>query len=143
MKRKDTVVTVMSLVAATWLGSAAVRAADQGSLGSASHPGSEAEMARFFTGSEPYRVDVFSGKLVCMRCDLSHAPDSVAQCRKNGHQHVLSMKDGSMIHPLLATSPEMLERMNSAELHGKNVKVQGRYYPSTGWILVNAITPDD
>lgn len=112
-------------------------------IGEASHPGSESEMARFFTGSEPYRVDIFPGKLVCLRCDLAHAPGAAAQCAKEGHRHALMSHGGSMVHPLLVTNEQMLERINSAELHGKNVKVQARYYPSIGSILVIGVTPGD
>lgn len=112
-------------------------------ISEASHPGSESEMARFFTGSEPYRVDIFPGKLVCLRCNLAHTPGAAAQCAKEGHRHALMLDGGSMVHPLLVTDEQTLERINSAELHGKNVKVQGRYYPSIGSILVIGITPGD
>jgi len=63
------------------------------------------------------------------------------QCKKEGHRHALSMDDGSMIHPLLAGNKEVLEQINSDELHGKEVTVRGKYFPSTGWIFVNQVTP--
>lgn len=144
MRRIAFIMEIAVCVAIVALCGAPPEARGQGTpISEASHPGSESEMAQFFTGSEPYRVDVFPGKLVCLRCDLAHAPGAVAQCAKEGHHHALMSDGGSMVHPLLVTNEQMLQRINSAELHGKNVKVQGRYYPSIGSILVIGITPGD
>ena len=44
-----------------------------------------------------------------------------------------------MIHPLLAGTDEMLKRINSSELHDKKGVVTGKYYPSTGAILVSSV----
>jgi hypothetical protein len=95
-------------------------------------------MAKFYTGPLE-RIGTFPGKLVCLRCDLAPSKASAAQCKKEGHVHALSMDDGSMIHPLLATSSEVLARINSPELHHQEVKVHGKYYVSTGAILVSSI----
>jgi len=93
-------------------------------------------MAKFYTGPLE-TVGTFPGKLLCLRCNLAHG--SAAECAKEGHRHVLSMEDGSMIHPLLAGTEEIFKQLNSNELHNKKVKVDGKYYSSTGAILVNRI----
>ncbi len=64
----------------------------------------------------------------------------MAQCEKEGHHHALSMDSYSMVHPLLAGTDDVLKQINSGELHGKEVAVHGRYYPSTGVIFVDRIS---
>ncbi len=100
--------------------------------------GSVLGMAKFYPGVGD-RVGTFPGKLVCLRCDLKGGSEAMAACAKEGHRHALAMDGGSMIHPLLAGTEEVLARINSAELHGKHVEVRGKYYPSTGVILVDRI----
>ena len=39
-----------------------------------------------------------------------------------------------------STIMEIQHRINSNELHGREVEVSGKYYPSTGIILVSNIT---
>ncbi|MBI2963425.1 MAG: hypothetical protein HYY35_06700 [Deltaproteobacteria bacterium] len=95
-------------------------------------------MSSFYAGSI-VRTGQFRGKLVCLRCDLKPGPEAMKQCEKEGHRHALSMDEGWMIHPLLAGTPEVADRINSADLHGKEVVVFGRYYPSTGVIFAGTI----
>lgn len=102
--------------------------------------GQSLAMAKFYAGPLE-TIGTFPGKLVCLRCDLAPSPGSAEQCKKEGHKHALSMEDGSMIHPLLASDEKVLEQINSAELHHKQVRVEGKYYVSTGAILVGRITP--
>lgn len=104
--------------------------------------GSVLSMAKFYTGVVGTQGK-FPGKLVCLRCDLKPCDMSTKLCAEEGHRHALSMREGSMIHPLLAGTEKVLERVNSAELHGKNVTVDGTYYPSTGAILVGQITVEE
>lgn len=126
--------------AAVLVGASAAYAADAHSVTPRVPPGGDQmSMSRFYTGPVS-RIGTFKGKLMCLRCDLAHAPDGAAQCQKEGHKHALSMDDGSMIHPLLAGTDEMLKRINSSELHDKSVIVTGKYYPSTGAILVSSVT---
>ena len=47
-----------------------------------------------------------------------------------------------MIHPLLPGTAEVAAKINSRALHGKKVKVAGKYYPSTGAILVSRIVAE-
>ena len=98
-------------------------------------------MLRFYAGSPALtRTGDFPGKLVCLRCDLKPGPDAMAQCEKEGHRHALSMDRDAMIHPLIAGSEPVLKQINSAELHGKDVVVHGKYYPATGIIFVDRIS---
>lgn len=101
--------------------------------------GQTLSMAKFYAGPLE-RMGTFPGKLVCLRCDLAHSTQRAEQCQKEGHVHALSMDDGSMIHPLLAGTEEALKQINSPQLHGKKVKVDGKHYVMTGAILVSRIT---
>lgn len=93
--------------------------------------------SRFYSGSL-IRTGAFPGKLVCLRCDLKPGPEAMKLCREKGHRHALSMEGGWMVHPLLAGTKEVADRINSAELHDKEVVVHGKYYDS-GAILVGSI----
>lgn len=130
---------------ATAAGAVALLAARSLSWGDDKHSATDAppregysSMARFYSGPE-MRLGEFSGKLVCLRCDLAPGSGHTEQCAKEGHRHALSMDDGSMIHPLLAGSKEALAAINSPALHGKAVKVHGKYYPSTGVIVADRV----
>jgi hypothetical protein len=101
--------------------------------------GSTLSMARFYGGSSA-RIGDYAGKLVCLRCDLKGGVDAMAQCEKEGHHHALSMDSDSMIHPLLPGTDKVLKKINSGELHGKEVTAHGNYYPATGAILVDRIS---
>lgn len=96
-------------------------------------------MSSFYTGDG--QLGTFTGNLVCLRCDLAPAPGGggARTCEKSGHRHALSMDGGEMIHPLLAGSAEMQERINEGAMHGRHVRVNGKYYPSTGLILVTSV----
>jgi hypothetical protein len=95
----------------------------------------------FFTGPQSdIQVGTFPGKLVCLSCDLG-GPGGKEQCGKVGHRHALLAADGSMVHPLIPGTEEVLARINSNELHGKKVKVHGKYYPALGSILVDRVEP--
>lgn len=104
-------------------------------------PGGSLEMIESYAGPTGPRIGDFSGKLVCLRCDLPPGPKHMESCTKEGHRHALSMDGGAMIHPLLAGTQGVLEQINSNELHDKEVTVHGSYYPSTGAILVDRVTP--
>jgi hypothetical protein len=101
--------------------------------------GSSASMITSYGGPISAHLGDFSGKLVCLRCDLKPGPDAMKQCEKEGHHHALSMESDAMIHPLLAGTEAVLREINSGELHGKEVTVHGKYYASTGVILVDRI----
>jgi hypothetical protein len=117
--------------------SGTVRGAEKGSA--QPQPGSILSMAWFYSGSSG-RIGNYPGNLVCLRCDLKPGPGAMAQCKKEGHRHALSMDSDGMIHPLLAGTDQVLNQINSGQLHDKQVVVHGTYYPSTGAILVDRIT---
>ncbi len=116
-----------------------VRGDEQHSAREPSSEGSTLSMNKFWS-SETGRVGNYPGKLVCLRCDLKPGPGMMAQCQKEGHRHALSMEADSMIHPLLPGTEEVLRQINSGELHGEEVSVHGKYYPSTAAILVDRVT---
>lgn len=113
------------------------QAEDEHSVDSASASASLRPMTSLYTGDG--QLGAFSGKLVCLRCDLAHSPGGAEVCEKSGHRHALSMDDGSMIHPLLAGTKEIQEQINSNALHGKEVRVSGKHYLSTGLIFVSQV----
>ncbi len=131
----------VAIIVAAMVSSFGVGHAQEGHSAERGQPpgGDTLEMTKFYTGLTPGQVGTFPGKLVCLRCNMAHAPGSASECTKEGHRHALSMDGGSMIHPLLAGTDEVLVKINSAELHGKNVKVTGMYYPSTGMIFANQV----
>jgi hypothetical protein len=51
----------------------------------------------------------------------------------------LSMDSDGMIHPLLTGTEQVQKQINCGKLHDKEVTVHGKYYPTTGAILVDRI----
>jgi hypothetical protein len=101
----------------------------------------EDPFARFYAGSTyDIKVGTFPGKLVCLSCDLG-SPGAKHQCGAVGHRHALAAEDGAMVHPLIPGTKEVLAQINSDELHGKKVRVHGKYYPALGAILVEQVEP--
>jgi hypothetical protein len=94
--------------------------------------------AAFFTGSVG-KTGSFRGTLVCLSCDVNPGNVAREQCKREGHRHALKIGDDPLLHPLLATNEELLAQVNSAELHGKTVEVDGVYYPATGAILLAGV----
>ena len=82
----------------------------------------------------------FEGTLYCMRCNLSPTPENLATCDKEGHEHFLLMKDGHM-HHLYGINNEIAAKINSKELHEKQVKIRGVFYPTSNAILVGDVRP--
>ena len=141
MKRHNwaAIILVATILASGIIASSRTQGAEQHSAAPAAPSGgSSSSMVPFYAGRGP-NIGTFSGKLVCLRCDLQPGPGAMSQCAKEGHRHALSMDSDKMIHPLLAGTEEVLAQINSGELHGKNVAVHGKYYASTGAILVDRI----
>lgn len=101
--------------------------------------GPAGSMITSYAGPISAHLGDFSGRLVCLRCDLKPGPDAMKQCAKEGHRHALSMDSDAMIHPLLPGTEAVLREINSGELHDKEVTVHGKYYANTGVILVDRI----
>ncbi len=126
-------VSLSLLLATGTVYAAEQHSAEHGSTGSGS------SMVTSYVGPISGRIGDFAGTLVCLRCDIKPAPGAMKECEKAGHRHALSMEGGSMIHPLLAGTKELLDQINSGELHGKKVTVHGKHYRSTDMILVDRV----
>jgi hypothetical protein len=105
---------------------------------SVGRPGSQLLLSKFYVGPLGH-TGTFRGKLVCLRCDLKPSALASQKCAAEGCRHALAIDDDSMIHPLVAGTEETSKRINSSELHGKDVEVHGNYYPSTGMIFVDRV----
>jgi hypothetical protein len=82
----------------------------------------------------------FEGTLYCVRCNLSPTPENLAICDKEGHEHFLLMKDGHM-HHLYGINKAIADKINSKDLHEKQVKIRGVFYPASNAILVGKVQP--
>jgi len=84
----------------------------------------------------------YEGTLYCLRHDFSGSEADKAICQKEGHhEHALVMKQG-YVHPLYGVNETVHTQIHSDALHGKQVKVKGKFYPVTNAILVNEVTPE-
>jgi hypothetical protein len=104
-------------------------------------PGTDSNlsMARFYTGSA-VSVGEFPGTLVRLSCAPNGIPSASGQVGKPGHDYALVVRGENAAHPLLAGTNEARRELSSVDLHGTEVAVHGKYYPSTGVILVSSIT---
>jgi hypothetical protein len=128
-------VTAVLLLAAAW-----PAAADDANPARPNPAASDLSISRFYSGAVT-QVGTFPGKLVCLRCDLAPGPGAAKACATSGHRHALAAANGSAIYPLVTGDKAVLDRINSNELHDKNVVVKGILYPSTGIIFVYSVTP--
>ena len=141
MKKMKLRLLLVLVVTSLTLGGRTLFAEEEHTVSRLPPPGGQTlAMSKFYSGPL-VKIGTFPGKLVCLRCDLAPSPGSAEQCKEEGHKHALSMEDGSMIHPLLASDEKVLEQINSPELHHEQVKVEGKHYVSTGAILAGRITP--
>ena len=137
---KNKQLAVLFIAVTLALGISSVGAKERSSATRGPIGGEAVSMARFYVGTHG-NIGTFPGTLVRVSCDVGHVPRRHLECQADGHRHALSMDDGSMIHPLVSGTEEVLKEINSTELHGKKVVVHGKYYPSTGFIFVNQVTP--
>jgi hypothetical protein len=101
-------------------------------------PPEPTQMTRYYLG-KTVTAGPFPGRLVCLRCDTMPTPENVTFCEKNGHRHTLVMEGDTMIHPLLFDTEELFKRVGTTDWYRKRVKVSGKYYSDTGFILVSDI----
>ncbi|HZP40528.1 MAG TPA: hypothetical protein VFD84_03350 [Candidatus Binatia bacterium] len=112
-----------------------------GAASSAEHAGratrdQSAEMEKFYTGGRT-KTGEFTDKLVWLCTDrVQGQPAPKQDCESEGHRHALAMSGGEMVHPLLAGTKQIDEQLTSPTLHDKEIVVHGKYYPSSGVILV-------
>jgi len=90
------------------------------------------QMSTFYTADVGSSGE-FPGTLLCFHTGHGFVPSPVSQCAEKRHVYVLSMRHGSMVHPLLAGDRQALEKL--PKLVGKKVVVEGKYYESTGMLL--------
>lgn len=82
----------------------------------------------------------YEGTLYCLRHDFSGSEADKALCRKEGrHVHVLVMKRG-YVHPLYGVNEQIHTQIHAEALHGKSVKIKGKFYPTSNAILVSKVT---
>lgn len=105
-------------------------------------PTEPSQMSRYYLG-RTVNAGPFSGRLVCLRCDTMPTPENVTFCETNGHRHALAMEGDTMIHPLLFENEKLFARVGSQDWYRKKVKVSGKYYADTGFILVSDITVEN
>ena len=127
------------LAAAITLGSAGGAWAAASTLTITPPAGSSPSVARFYTAPTA-NVGEFPGRLVALSCDTN---DSAGRAQPNGPPqltYVLVIQGDDTLHPLAPGTDEVRRELSTIGLHGANVTVRGKYYPSTGLIFVSRIT---
>jgi hypothetical protein len=125
---------VVIAILASVAGVRTASAADVDTTGRDSAP----TLTGFYTGPVG-NVGTFRGKLLCLCCDLGQDAEAAKKCDAHGHHSALALDGDAMIHPLLAGTEEVEQQLNSDALHGKEVLVTGKYYPSTGLVFVQNV----
>jgi hypothetical protein len=100
-------------------------------------PGGSRGLARVYTG-EDVQMGRFKGELRCLNDHFLIVTNGVEGCPEKGFINVLT-ESGDQIHPVLAATGHVFDRLNAGGLQGKKVEVEGRYYPTTGMILADKI----
>jgi len=95
--------------------------------------------ARFYTGSSG-NLGVFPGKIVCLCCDFQAGSSAKEPCKEQHHKYALKIPGDPTIHPLIPGDAQAMKQLSSADLHGKQVSVNGNLFPGVGGILVANIT---
>jgi len=95
-------------------------------------------MTKFYTGPM-VNIGEFPGTLVRLSCDPNGTAYDAPARDRPGQYYALMVQGDTVLHPLLPGTPEVKQELNSVGLHGTDVAVQGKYYPSTGAILVSRI----
>ena len=128
-------ITVIGALVITVEGFPVARAAEEESHTLPPQPlGASSEMGQYYLGRH-YKNAVFPGRLVCLRCDTMPTPENVEVCKKEGHRHALAMEGDTMVHPLIFTSEDLFTKVNAHDWYRKKVRVWGRYYADTGFIV--------
>ncbi len=89
---------------------------------------------------ETGRKATFTGKLVCLGCDLKMTEGAHAECKTYGHRHALKTSDGKYINFLENKYSEVL--LNGDEYGNKTVTVEGTYYANADMLDVHSFTVD-
>lgn len=98
--------------------------------------GSARSMTRLYDGTSVI-VGEFPGKLVRLNCESNWTSIPATRCGQTNY--ALIVGGGEMVHALLPGTEEAQQDLDSIELPETDVMVYGKYYPSTGVILVNRV----
>jgi len=101
-------------------------------------PATGGHMAQFYTNKADH-TGRFPGKLVCAYDTLPAIPASTEECSGDHRVYALEVDNGKVVHPLIADTKQMVDRVWFEDLRDKPVIVVGRYNPDTGQILVENI----
>ena len=103
-------------------------------------PGGRTSLAitKFYVGSLS-TVGDFPGTLVRLSCRSDAIDSSVPRCAQSEHALIVEGDEGA--HVLLPGTDEVRRELESPVFEQTDVRVHGKYYPSTGAILVNRIAP--
>jgi hypothetical protein len=85
------------------------------------------------------RTGDFVGTIVELSCDRETPPGTRADCDRTGHYYALQADGQLALQPLLAGAPAIGDELRSGQLTGREVRVSGVRYLSTGAILVGDI----
>lgn len=96
-------------------------------------------MSEFYAGGESIQTGSFPGKIVCLRSDRQFVAAPGEECAAGKRIFALKLEEGDLTQPLLAGSEEVAQQFD--EMLGEDVVVQGKFYPSTGMILVASLQP--
>jgi len=101
--------------------------------------GTTHDTARFYTGGVGH-VGEFPGTIVMLGCDQLKTAGTHHECRRAGEHPALRTVDGN-VYALLPGSRTVLHQIRDEAVDGQRVLVKGRFYQTTGVILVNAMAP--
>jgi hypothetical protein len=103
-------------------------------------PATGGNIAQFYMNKAEH-MGQFPGKLICAYDNVRAIPASTEDCSGDHRVYALQMDNGKVTHPLIADTNQMVDRIWFADLRNTNVVVAGKYYPTTGEILVENIRP--
>jgi hypothetical protein len=133
---------VLALVAATLtvVIAVALGGSARGEDASSQPSGGRSSLAitKFYIGSLS-NVGDFPGTLVRVSCHSDATDSSTPGCGQSEHALIIEGDEG--VHVLLPGTEEVRKELESPVLQQTDVRVYGKYYPSTGAILVNRIGP--
>ena len=103
-------------------------------------PGGRASLAitKFYIGSLS-SVGDFPGTLVRLSCRSDATDTSAPPCGQTDYALIVEGDEG--VHVLVPGTDEVRRELESPVFQLTDVRVHGKYYPSTGAILVNRIAP--
>jgi hypothetical protein len=103
-------------------------------------PATGGDVAQYYTNKTD-DMGNFPGKLVCAYDNVRAIPASTEECSGDHRVYALQMDNGKVTHPLIADTNQMVDRIWFGDLRNQQVVVVGKYYPTTGEILVENIRP--